>query len=104
MTEENDYTWDCPNCGATQIETHLEPEAVHWINTIFHLQVPVRTCLACSFRWTDCEREDMVEAAIKNYQAGLQIEITQPPYFEDDQVCGYCHRVPGTKHEMWCRQ
>lgn len=31
------------------------------------------------------------------------IAITGPNYFEDDQECGSCHRLPGALHEGGCR-
>lgn len=33
-----------------------------------------------------------------------EMTVTMPPYYEDDEVCGYCNRQPNTKHEAWCRQ
>lgn len=32
------------------------------------------------------------------------IRIVGPPYFSDDEVCGYCGRQPGQKHTNGCRQ
>ena len=40
----------------------------------------------------------------QNRKAAPEITITTPNYFEDDEVCGYCQRQPGEKHESWCRQ
>jgi hypothetical protein len=34
----------------------------------------------------------------------VRLKIDGPPYFEDDEVCGYCGRVPGEHHAKWCRQ
>lgn len=34
----------------------------------------------------------------------VSIVITGPPYFEDNEACGYCNRPIGSKHEKWCRQ
>lgn len=39
---------------------------------------------------------------IGGYVSALVID--GPPYFEDDQECGYCQRPIGSKHENWCRQ
>lgn len=36
--------------------------------------------------------------------AAANIVLDGPPYFEDHQVCGYCQRKPGEKHQVWCRQ
>lgn len=33
-----------------------------------------------------------------------ELVIDGPPYFEDDQECGYCQRPIGKPHEPWCRQ
>ena len=32
------------------------------------------------------------------------ISITMPKYFEDNEVCGWCGRLPGMVHEPSCRQ
>lgn len=34
----------------------------------------------------------------------LHIVLDGPPYFEDNEECGYCHRPIGGKHKGWCRQ
>lgn len=33
-----------------------------------------------------------------------RLVLDGPPYFEDDQECGYCQRPVGSPHEKWCRQ
>jgi hypothetical protein len=32
------------------------------------------------------------------------ISLDSPPYFEDYEECGYCHRKPFTRHKGSCRQ
>jgi hypothetical protein len=32
------------------------------------------------------------------------IKIVSADYYEDNQICGYCSRVPGSPHKSWCRQ
>ena len=32
------------------------------------------------------------------------LRIDGPPYFEDDEECGYCHRPIGQPHKPGCRQ
>lgn len=32
------------------------------------------------------------------------LTIVSPPYFKDDEECGYCQREIGEPHKAWCRQ
>ena len=33
-----------------------------------------------------------------------RLSVTSPPYFEDNEPCGYCSRQIGSHHQGWCRQ
>jgi len=60
-----------------------------------------------SFDYWEFELEDFSYFSgdfLKELLEAPKIIIDGPPYFEDDQECGYCSRPIGTKHTMSCRQ
>jgi hypothetical protein len=38
------------------------------------------------------------------YNTKQWVKVDSPPYFEDYEECGYCHRKPFTHHKGYCRQ
>jgi hypothetical protein len=53
--------------------------------------------------------EDDIVALVAIVSEWLQftqpaITISSPTYYEDNEWCGYCHRLPGSKHSAGCRQ
>lgn len=51
---------------------------------------------------------DEMEATFKTLTgktpAAVAITVESLPYFEDNELCGYCHRQPGDRHAANCRQ
>lgn len=45
-----------------------------------------------------------LRAIEKRVGLGTQLVLDGPPYFEDNEPCGYCNRPIGQRHEVWCRQ
>ena len=50
------------------------------------------------------EYEKVAEVGSEIVPPQPRLILDGPPYFEDDQPCGYCQRSIGSPHEKWCRQ
>lgn len=61
----------------------------------------VSECCTAEVRGRYCSKCGQ-ECRVTNEQPNIVLD--GPPFFEDDQVCGYCQRKPGEKHKVWCRQ
>ena len=81
---------------------------------LHQMGIPKAECSGLAEKMVDAAVISGAPNAIDHMLAGLRILIQNPKtpeitittlnYFEDDEICGYCQRQPGEKHEGWCRQ